>query len=88
MRRAARTDCIRDAVDYKSLKKDIVKLVEGSSFQLIETMADRVAILCLRDPRVTEVTVCVDKPSALRFARSVAVELTRRAPRVKRRPGG
>lgn len=88
MRKAARTDRIEDAMDYKALKKDIVKLVEGSSFQLIETMADRVATLCLQDRRVTEATVCVDKPAALRFARSVAVELTRRSPRPRRTPRG
>jgi len=84
MRRAARTDRIQDAVDYKSLKKDIVKQVEASSYQLIETLADRIASLCLKNPRVRRATICVDKPSALRFARSVAVELTRSAPRKRR----
>jgi dihydroneopterin aldolase/D-erythro-7,8-dihydroneopterin triphosphate epimerase len=76
-RRAARTDSIRDAVDYKALKKGVIDLVETSAFDLVETLASRIADLCLRTPRVKRVTVTVDKPGALRFARSVAVEVTR-----------
>ena len=75
---AARSDDIADTIDYKALKQRIRALVEASSFNLIETLADRVAALCLEDPRTLEVRVTVDKPGALRFARSVAVEVTRR----------
>jgi len=74
---AAASDRIEDAVDYKGLKKQIIALVEGSAFRLIETLADRIAALALAEPRVRRATVTVDKPGALRFARSVAVELTR-----------
>ena len=76
-RRAAATDDIRHAVDYKQLKKRIVEHVEHSAHQLIETMAAAIANLCLQDPGVRRATVTVDKPGALRFARSVAVEITR-----------
>lgn len=75
--RAPQTDAIADTVDYKGLKKRIVALVEASSFNLIETMAYEVAGICVEDEKVREATVTVDKPGALRFARSVAVELTR-----------
>lgn len=76
---AAASDHIDDAVDYKSLTKKIISAIEPSEFQLIETMADRVAQLCLaHSGSVLEAVVCVDKPGALRFARSVAVEVTRR----------
>ena len=74
---AAASDRIEEAVDYKGMKKRIIALVEGSAFQLIETLADRIAALVLEDARVQRVTVTVDKPGALRFARSVAVEMTR-----------
>lgn len=87
MRRAARTDRIEDAVDYKSIKQRIVALVETSDFQLIETLADRIASLCLETPGVRRATVCVDKPGALRFARSVAVEITRTAGRSRSNTG-
>ena len=40
-------------------------------------VADAIAELCLEDPRVERVDVTVDKLSALRFARSVAVEISR-----------
>lgn len=78
LREAARTDAIEDTVDYKRLKKAVMSMVEKSQFFLIETLADRIASLCLEDARVTAANVTVDKPGALRFARSVAVEITRR----------
>ena len=75
---AAKSDRIEDAVDYKGIKKEVIELVENSRFNLIETLADRIARQCLANPKVAQVTVTVDKPGALRFARSVAVEVTRR----------
>jgi FolB domain-containing protein len=75
--RASVTDRLEDTVDYKSLNKRIIRLVESSRFKLIETLAGRIAGLCLADRRVRRVTVTVDKPGALRFTRSVAVEVTR-----------
>ena len=77
LQRAGTTDHLDDAVDYKVIKQEIIAMVEASQFNLIETMADRAAKICLADPRVCRVTVTVDKPGALRFARSVAVEITR-----------
>lgn len=85
VRRAAATDRIGDAVDYKEIKRRVIEHVEGSSHGLIETLADRVASLCLENRRVRRVTVTVDKPGALRFARSVAVEVTRSRPAARRR---
>ena len=74
---AAKSDQIADAVDYKGIKKDIIKLVEASEFNLIETLSDRIAQVCLHSKKVQRATVTVDKPTALRFARSVAVEISR-----------
>lgn len=76
-RAACESDRLEDAVDYKAIKKEVVALVESSSFNLIEHLAEKIADICLRHPRVKEVTVSVDKPGALRFARSVAIEITR-----------
>ena len=58
--------------------------MQDSSFQLIETLAERVAALCLARRGVRRATVTVDKPAALRFARSVAVEISRSRPRAAR----
>ena len=77
LRRAARTDAIEDAVDYKAVKAKVVQEIEASSFLLIERLAERVAEICLADPKVKRTRVVVEKPGALRFARTVGVELVR-----------
>ncbi len=71
------SDRFEDAVDYRAIKKRVLALVERSQFRLLEALAEAIARACLEDPRVAEVRVTVDKPGALRFARSVAVELVR-----------
>lgn len=80
LRAAGQSDSIADTADYKSIKLAILDFVETSRFQLIEALADGIASICLNDPRVQSATVTVDKPGALRFARSVAVEVTRSRP--------
>ena len=75
---AGASDDLADTLDYASLHDRIIALVERSSFQLIEALAESIATLCLAEPGVAEVTVTLDKPGALRQARSVAVEITRR----------
>ena len=74
---ATASDQLADAVDYKGIKKAVIQLVDASEFNLIEKLADRIADTCLQNPKVQRATVTVDKPAALRFARSVAVEVTR-----------
>lgn len=75
--KAGRSDHIKDTVDYKTIKKAVVKLVESSACNLIECLAQQVADTCLAVPEIHRVQVTVDKPNALRFARSVAVEIDR-----------
>ena len=77
LRKACRTDRLADTVDYKALKKKEIRLVETSSCFLVERLAERVAATCLATPRVRKVEVSVEKPGALRFARSVGVEIAR-----------
>jgi dihydroneopterin aldolase/D-erythro-7,8-dihydroneopterin triphosphate epimerase len=78
LRAAGASDALEDTVDYKSIKLAILDFVENSSFKLIESLAEGIAALCLSDARVECATVTIDKPGALRFCRSVAVEVTRR----------
>ncbi|MBN2308345.1 MAG: dihydroneopterin aldolase [Candidatus Hydrogenedentes bacterium] len=80
LRTPGKTDRIEDTVDYKSVKKDVIRMVETSSFYLLERLANAIAEICLVPPGVERVRVSVDKPGALRFARSVAVEITRERP--------
>jgi FolB domain-containing protein len=74
---ACKSDDVADTVDYKSVKKRVATLVETSQFFLIEKLAQAIADVCLEDDRVMQVDVLVEKPGALRFARTVGVEITR-----------
>ncbi len=75
-----RSDRFEDTVDYRAIKKRVLEAVENSQFRLVEALAQAVADLCLEYPPVQQVTVEVEKPSALRFARSVSAEITRSRP--------
>jgi dihydroneopterin aldolase/D-erythro-7,8-dihydroneopterin triphosphate epimerase len=77
LRQAGQSDHIDDTVDYKRLKKQVLAMGEGSSYHLIERLAERIAEICLADERVATARVLVEKPSALRFARTVGVEIER-----------
>lgn len=61
---AADSDDLADTVDYGSLAHQVVGLVAGEQYQLIERLAERLAAMVLADGRVREVTVTVHKPSA------------------------
>ena len=77
LRKAARMDAIEDTVDYKAIKLKVVAEVEASSFLLLERLAEQVARICLADASVERVRVLIEKPGALRFARTVGVEIIR-----------
>ena len=74
---AAQSDRIADAVDYRAATKRVIEQVEGSSYRLLESLAEAVAACVLQDPGVETVRVRIEKPGALRFARTVSVEITR-----------
>ena len=77
LRKAGSSDSVEDSVDYRSLNKEVVKMAEASNFHLVEALAEAVAGICLKHPMVREAWVRVEKPGALRFTRTVGVELTR-----------
>ena len=74
---AGETDNIEDTVNYKTIKKEIFAMVQKSEYFLIEKLADEIAKIALKDKRVEQVDVSIDKPGALRFAKSVAVCIQR-----------
>lgn len=74
--KAGETDDLKDTVDYKTMKLQILKLVENSNFNLIEKMASEILKICMSDPKVENAAVEVDKPHALRFAESVSVTVS------------
>lgn len=78
LRKASRSDHIRDAVDYKAVAKHILDFVGKSRFFLIETLAERLAASLLKTFRLREVTLRVSKPGALRHSKNVGVKITRK----------
>ena len=75
--KAAKTDDIADTVNYRTLNKRVIRLVEGSRFNLLERLAGKIADECLECDAVEKVKVRVEKPGALRSAESVGVEITK-----------
>jgi 2-amino-4-hydroxy-6-hydroxymethyldihydropteridine diphosphokinase len=76
-RPAGASDDIEDAVNYRTVTKRVIRRVEDSAFYLVEKMAAEIAAICLEEPGVARATVRVEKPGALRFARSVGVAVER-----------
>jgi len=76
-RTAGQTDRIEDAVNYRTIAKQVIAYAESSNHLLVEKLAAEIARLCLVHSGVNRVTVRVEKPGALRFARSAGVEITR-----------
>ena len=78
IRRAAETDAIEDTLDYKSVAKRIISFVGESSFQLVETLSDRIARIIVTEFDVPYVKVVVNKQGAVRGSRDVGVIIERR----------
>lgn len=76
-RAAAATDAIEDAVDYDAISGRILAYVSDSEFQLIETLAERIAELVLREFEVKWLRLQLAKPGAVEQAQSVGVIIER-----------
>ena len=63
-RSAAATDDLRDTVDYGTLVMSVKDAIETDPVDLVETLAQRIADICLKDGRVTWTEVTVHKPDA------------------------
>jgi FolB domain-containing protein len=74
---AAVTDDIDDAVNYRTITKAMIAHIEAGEPMLVERLVQELADICLSDQRVQKVTISVEKPGALRFARSVGIRITR-----------
>jgi 7,8-dihydroneopterin aldolase/epimerase/oxygenase len=74
---AARTDAIDDTLNYKAVAKRLIEFVGDSDFQLVETLAERVAQIVLTEFSVPWVRVRVNKKGAVRYAGDVGVVIER-----------
>ena len=77
-RQAAKSDNIDDAVNYRTVTKAMIAHVESGEPMLVERLVAELADICLgADERIREVEVTVEKPGALRHARSVGITIRR-----------
>lgn len=85
-RRAARSDAIESTLDYKGIAKRVTKFVSESRFHLIETLAEKLAALLLKEFKLKEIRLRVSKPGAVRGSRNVGIEIFRKSPSGRRSP--
>lgn len=79
IRRAAGSDRIEDTLDYKSVAKRVAQFVAESRFQLVETLAEKVAELVMQEFGVPWLKVTLHKPGAVSGSKSVGVSIERGA---------
>ena len=77
IKKAADSDSIEDALDYKSVAKRLIDFVEKSEFMLVETMAERVADIVLNEFGVSWLKLRLGKPGAVTGSRDVGVIIER-----------
>ncbi len=77
IRAAAASDAIGDTLDYKAVCDRVIRFVQESRFQLIETLAEQVAAIILREFDVPWLRLRINKKGALRGVRDVGVLIER-----------
>jgi len=77
LHKAGESDDIYDSVDYRAVSKKVLEHAETACRATVEALAADLAQLCLEEPGVEKVRVRVEKPGAVRFSRSVGVEIER-----------
>lgn len=75
--KAAQADNVNESVNYRTVAKKILAHVEQVKRYTVEALAEDISSLCLEEPHAQSVTVRVEKPGAVRFSRSVGVEIVR-----------
>ncbi|MSR77995.1 MAG: dihydroneopterin aldolase [Candidatus Omnitrophica bacterium] len=78
VRKAARTDKIKDALNYKNIAKHTLEFISHSRFFLIETLAEKLAASILKKFKVSWIRLRLSKPGALRHCKNVGLEILRK----------
>ena len=76
-KRPASTENILDALDYEKISNSVKNLIESSSFQLVETLAETIAQHILTTYETEQLTLELNKPNAIAFTDSVGIMITR-----------
>jgi dihydroneopterin aldolase len=77
IRKSAETDAIEDTLNYKAVAKRLIAFVGDSEYQLVETLAEKIAEIVLKEFNVPRVKLTVRKPGAVRGSRDVGVMIER-----------
>lgn len=77
LHKAGQSDNIADSVNYRSIAKKAMAHAETAGRLTVEALAADLARICLEDAGVQKVKVRIEKPGAVRFSRSVGVEIVR-----------
>ena len=77
IRRAAASDDIGDALDYKAVGKRLIAYIETSEFQLVETLTEKVAESVMEEFGMSWLRLRLSKPGALRGSRDVGIVIER-----------
>lgn len=77
IRKAAASDEVVDTLNYKSVAKRVQSFVAESSFQLVETLAEKIAGIIREEFDVAWVRVRVNKPGAIRGSKAVGILIER-----------
>lgn len=75
--KAAATDCIDDALDYKAISKRLIVYIGNEKFGLVETLAEGIAKLVREEFGVSWLRLKLGKPGALRGSRDVGIIIER-----------
>ena len=76
-RPAALADNLELTVNYAKLSKDVIALCQESTCQLIETLAQNISDLCLKNPLVQKVAVSILKPAGIANADGASISIIR-----------
>ena len=77
--KAASVDALEHTLDYAAVSARILDFIEGSEFELIETMAEQVAAIVIAEFGVPWLRLRLCKPGAVAQARDVGVLIERGA---------
>ena len=77
-RKAGLSDTLTESVNYRTVAKAVIAHAQSAKRFTVEALAEDIAAICLQQPGVQAATVRVEKPGAVRYARSVGVEIERK----------
>ena len=75
--KAAKSDSIEDALNYKLVGKRVTAYIKGSKYKLVETLAEKISQIILKEFPVDRVKITLSKPGAMRGSKSVGISIVR-----------